>query len=73
MKYVCDALDRETWFQFETEVEADRESALMDHAVAKYFKRERTKAAQSYRPLSRISFEQKIGLSPIFGGKCHSS
>jgi hypothetical protein len=62
MKYVCGAPDCKTWFQFETEVEADRESALMDHAVAKYFKRERTKAAQSYRPLSTTSFEQKIGL-----------
>ena len=62
MKYVCDAPDGKTWFQFETEVEADRESALMDHAVAKYFQRERTKAAQSYRSLSRTSFEQNIGL-----------
>src|SRR5262245_21896923 len=62
MRYVCDAPDHETWFQLETEVEADRESELMDHAVAKYFQRERTKAAQSYRPLSRTSFEQNIGL-----------
>ena len=62
MKYVCDAPDGKTWFQFETEVEADQESALMDHAVAKYFQRERTKAAQSYRPASRTSFEQNIGL-----------
>src|SRR4249920_2431130 len=46
----------------EPEVEADRESAMMDHAVAKYFQRERTKAAQSYRPASRTSFEQNIGL-----------
>src|SRR4029450_553077 len=62
MKYVCDAPYGKTWFQFETEVEADQESALMDHAVAKYFQRERTKAAQSYRPASRTSFEQNIGL-----------
>jgi hypothetical protein len=64
MKYVCDAPDGKTWFQFETEVEADQESALMDHAVAKYFKRERTKAAQSYKPASRTSFEQNIGREP---------
>ena len=61
MKYVCDAPDGKTWFQFETEAEAGRESALMDHAVAKYFQRERTKAAQSYKPASRTSFEQNIG------------
>jgi hypothetical protein len=61
MKYVCDAPHHKTWFQFETEVEADRESASMDHAVAKYFQRERTKAAQSHRPSSKISFEQNIG------------
>ena len=39
-----------------------RKSAMMDHAVAKYFRRERTKAAQSYRPSSKTSFEQNIGL-----------
>ena len=64
MKYVCDAPDGKTWFQFETEVEADQESALMDHAVAKFFQRERTKAAQSYKPTSRTSFEQNIGREP---------
>ncbi len=46
----------------EPEVEADRELAMMDHAVAKYFQRERTKTAQSYRPSSKTSFEQNIGL-----------
>src|SRR4029450_3510934 len=45
-----------------TDVEADQESALMDHAVAKYFQRERTKAAQSYRPASKTSFAQNSGL-----------
>ena len=34
----------------------------MDHRVAKYFQRERTKATNSSQPLSRTFFEQKIGL-----------
>jgi hypothetical protein len=39
MKYVRDAPGRKSWFRIETEAEAERESMLMDHAVAKYFRR----------------------------------
>lgn len=62
MKYVCDAPERKTWFRLETEVEADRESALMDHAVAKHFRRERETAAGSFTPSSGVYIEQNIGL-----------
>ena len=62
MQYVCDAADRKTWFRIETEAEAERESALMDHAVAKYFLREWDKAARSYKPASTVSFERNIAL-----------
>ena len=44
MKYICDAPDEKTWFRLETEAEADRESELMDHAVAKHYRREREQA-----------------------------
>lgn len=62
MKYVCDAPERKTWFRIETEAEAEQESALMDHAVAKHFRREKARAVQSYTPTSAVSFEQHIGL-----------
>ena len=64
MQYICDAPDRKTWFRIETEDEAERESALMGHAVAKHFRREREKAAGSYRLTSTVLFEQNIGLEP---------
>lgn len=62
MEYVCDAPDGKTWFRIETEVEADQESTLMDHAVAKHFRREQDKATASYKPTSTIYIEQNIGL-----------
>src|ERR1051325_5014190 len=62
MKYVCDAPGGKTWFRFETEAEATSESEAMQHAVEKYFRNERDKAAQSYRPISNVHFEQEIGL-----------
>jgi hypothetical protein len=63
MKYVCDAPGRKSWFRIETEAEAERESMLMDHAVAKYFRSERDNAIRSYSPPSTTySFEQNIGL-----------
>jgi hypothetical protein len=62
MQYVCDAPDGKTWFRLESEEEAEQESALMDHAVAKHYRRAQEKAAQSYRPLSSVSFERDIGL-----------
>jgi len=62
MKYVCDALGEKTWFRIETEAEALAESEIMRHAVEKYFRKEQNKAAQSFRPMSKVSFEQEIGL-----------
>jgi len=62
MKFVCDAPERKTWFRLETEAEAERESALMDHAVAKHFRRERDSAAASFKPASTLYIEQNIGL-----------
>jgi hypothetical protein len=34
----------------------------MRHAVEKFFRKEREKAAQSYQPASKTFFEQEIGL-----------
>jgi len=62
MKFVCDAPDRKSWFRIEGEAEAEQESALMDHAVAKHFRREREKAVRSYKPTSMVYIEQNIGL-----------
>ena len=62
MQYVCDAPGGRTWFRLETEGEAVRESEIMCHAVERYYRREREKAAQSYRPRSTVFFEQEIGL-----------
>lgn len=62
MKYICEAPGRKTWFRIETEAEAEQESALMDHAVAKHFKREREAAIQSFTPVSSRFIEQRIGL-----------
>ena len=62
MKYVCDGPDRTTWFRIETVVEAEQESALMDHAVEKHFRKAREAAARSFTPPSSVFFEQLIGL-----------
>jgi hypothetical protein len=62
MKYVCDAPGGKTWFRIETEAEAVAESETMHHAVEKYFRKEQEKAAQSFRPISNVYFEQEIGL-----------
>ena len=62
MRYVCDAAGGKTWFRIETEAEAVSESEAMRHAVEKYFRKEQEKAAQSFRPISKVSFEQEIGL-----------
>jgi hypothetical protein len=62
MLYVCDALGGKTWFRIETEAEAGQESALMRHAVEKYFRREQEKASQSFQPASKTFVEQEIGL-----------
>jgi hypothetical protein len=62
MKYVCDASAGQTWFRIETEAEAVSESDLMRHAVEKFFRKEQEKATQTYQPVSKVSFEQEIGL-----------
>jgi hypothetical protein len=62
MRYVCDAPGGKTWFRLETVAEAVGESDVMRHAVEKYFRKEHDKAAQSFRPISTVNFEQEIGL-----------
>jgi hypothetical protein len=62
MKYVCDATGGKTWFRIETEAEAASESDTMRHAVEKFFRKEQEKASQTFQPLSRVYFEQEIGL-----------
>jgi hypothetical protein len=62
MRYVCDAPGDRTWFRIESESEAVAESDLMRHAVEKYFRKEHEKAAQTFQPLSKVNFEQEIGL-----------
>lgn len=62
MQYVCDAPAGRTWFRIDTETEAASESDLMQHAVEKYFRKERERAVQSYHPTSSIYIEQEIGL-----------
>src|SRR5262245_8521166 len=62
MEFVCDAVGGKTWFRLENEAEAVAESDLMKHAVEKYFRREREKAVQSYRPAQPASIERDIGL-----------
>lgn len=62
MRYVCDA-GAMTWFQLETEAEAQSESKLMDHAVERYFREAYEKAQRSYVPPAGGRFiEQNIGL-----------
>jgi hypothetical protein len=63
MRYVCDAPGGATWFRLETEAEAEAETALMRHAVDKYFRRAEAAARESYRaPPGAPVFEQAIGL-----------
>ena len=62
MQYICDAPNKMTWFRLEREFEAEQESALMSHKVAKHFRRDRENAVSTYRPTSTVSFEQNIGL-----------
>ncbi len=63
MQYVCDGLGNKTWFRIETEAEAIAESALMNHAVDKYFRRAHETAMQSYRPEAANTIERDIGLA----------
>ena len=62
MKHICDAPDGKSWFRIETEVEAERESELMRHAVAKHFLKAREDAVRSFKPASSVGIERNIGL-----------
>ena len=61
MKYICDGPRRQTWFRLENLVEAEQESAAMDHKVAKYFQRSWEQAQASFKPASDRYIEQDIG------------
>jgi hypothetical protein len=61
MEYVCDAPNDRTWFRLVSEAEAVSESLEMRHAVEKHYRREREKAAESFRPASSAFIEQEIG------------
>jgi len=63
MRFVVDAPNGKSWFRLETEAEAVQESQFMRHAVEKYFRLEREKAAQTFQPASRSFIEQDIGLN----------
>ncbi len=63
MLFICDAPDHKTWFAFETEAEAEAESAMMNHAVAKYYHRAISMTKASYRPREGLaSIERDIAL-----------
>ncbi len=63
MRFICDAPGGKTWFGIETEAEADAESELMRHAVARFYKRARAEAVASYAPPPTApSIERDIGL-----------
>lgn len=63
MRYICDATGGRTWFGIETEAEADAESALMAHAVVRYWRRARAEAVACYAPApSTPAIERDIGL-----------
>lgn len=61
MEYVCDAPNDESWFRLMTEAEAAAESEEMRHAVEKHYRRERERAAESFKPLTSVYIEQDIG------------
>jgi hypothetical protein len=62
MQFVCDA-GPATWFRIETEMEAAQESALMSHAVERFFREAQEKAVASYTPPPGLQrWEQNIGL-----------
>lgn len=61
MQYVCDVTKGRTWFRIETELEAARESELMQHAVEKHFRRAQEQAAQGYDPGPVPFVERDIG------------
>jgi hypothetical protein len=68
MRYVCDAPHGATWFRIETQAEADQESALMRHAVERYFASYHEAAREIYVPPEGAArFEEAIGLKDHIG------
>ena len=64
MQFVCDAPGGLTWFSMETQAEAEAESELMGHAVAKFFRRAVEVARRSYAPREGLAaIERDIGLN----------
>lgn len=71
MKFVCDATNRRAWFRIETDAEAENETRLMRHAVEKHFRREQTRARDSYVPGAGLERDIKLKahlarMSPLF-------
>ena len=62
MRHICDTSDGKIWYRMETLVEAEQESTVMHHAVEKYFRQEKEKVVQTYKPTSTVFFEHNIGL-----------
>jgi hypothetical protein len=62
MRFFCNAPRGRTWFALETQVEADAESALMTHAVARHFERAHAAAVMTYAPANPNAIERDIGL-----------
>ena len=60
MRFVCDAPGGGSWFQIETQAEADAEAQLMGHRVDRHFAAAEREARESYRPGQGI--ERDIGL-----------
>jgi hypothetical protein len=63
MKFICDAPGEKSWFRIETTDEAAAESAMMRHAVEKYFRAAILEATTSFRPASSKYVEREIGLT----------
>ena len=62
MRYVCDARAAGRGFASRARPRRSPNSEMMHHAVEKYFRKEHERAAQSFRPVSKVNFEQEIGL-----------
>ena len=73
MEYVCDAPGNRTWFRIVTEGEAAAELEAMRHAVEKHYRRERERAAESFRSLSTVFIEQDIGKEAHIRRLCRCS
>ena len=50
-----------------------QESEVMRHAVEKYFRRERERRRESFKPLTSVFIEQDIGKAAHISARCRSS